>query len=154
MCRSPLETVTYVFILASPEVPGMSCSSYSDGFRDGVKRPYNCSFMRCCFLDLFNITRSILVHFSSSFFSWRFVYIYTYIYIYIYIRAPQFIYIYIYIYELRCPWCNYYRRSKWTRRHEFKSWTRLIAFHIALIPVGKVWIQLFSLQLWVNSRAD
>ena len=50
----------------------------------------------------------------------------------------------------RCPWCNDYRRRKWTRRHEFKSWTRLIAFHIALIPLGKVWIQLFSLQLWVN----
>ena len=30
----------------------------------------------------------------------------------------------------------------------------LIAFHIALIPLGKVWIQLFSLQLWVSSRAD
>ena len=27
-------------------------------------------------------------------------------------------------------------------------------FHITLIPLGKVWIQLFSLQLWVNSRAD
>ena len=54
----------------------------------------------------------------------------------------------------RCQWCNRYRRRKWTRRHEFKSWTRLIAFHIALIPLGKVWIQLFSLQLWVNSRAD
>ena len=39
------------------------------------------------------------------------------------------------------------------RRHEFKSWTRLIAFHIALITLEKVWIQLFSLQLWVNSRA-
>ena len=38
------------------------------------------------------------------------------------------------------PWCNGYRRRKWTRRHEFKSWTRLIAFHIALIPLGKVWI--------------
>ena len=38
--------------------------------------------------------------------------------------------------------------------HGDKSWTRLIAFHIALIPLGKVWIQLFSLQLWVNSRAD
>ena len=54
----------------------------------------------------------------------------------------------------RCPWCNGYRRRKWTRRHEFKSWTRLIAFHIALIPLGKVWIQLFSLQLWMNSRRD
>ena len=30
----------------------------------------------------------------------------------------------------------------------------LNAFHIALIPLGNVWIQLFSLQLWVNSRAD
>ena len=54
----------------------------------------------------------------------------------------------------RCPWCNGYRRGKWTRRQEFKSWTRLIAFHIALILSGKVWIHLFSLQLWVNSRAD
>ena len=54
----------------------------------------------------------------------------------------------------RCPWCNSYRRWKWTRRHKFKSWLRLIAFHIALILLGKVWIQLFSLQLWVNSRAD
>ena len=53
-----------------------------------------------------------------------------------------------------CLWCNGYRRRKWTRRHEFKSRTRLITFHIALIPLGKVWIQLFSLQLWVNSSAD
>ena len=37
-----------------------------------------------------------------------------------------------------CPWCNGYRRRKWTQRHEFKSCTRLIAFHIALIPLGKV----------------
>ena len=54
----------------------------------------------------------------------------------------------------RCPWCNRYRHRIWTRRYEFNSWTRLIAFHIALIPLGNVWIQLFSLQLWVNSRAD
>ena len=39
-------------------------------------------------------------------------------------------------------------------RDEFKSWTRLIAFHIALIRFEKVWIQLFSFPLWVNSRAD
>ena len=38
--------------------------------------------------------------------------------------------------EVQC-WCNSYRRTKWTRRHEFKIWTRLIAFHIALIPLGK-----------------
>ena len=37
-----------------------------------------------------------------------------------------------------CPWCNGYRRRKWTRRHEFKPWTRLIAFLKALIPLGKV----------------
>ena len=54
----------------------------------------------------------------------------------------------------RCPWCNGYRHRIWTRRYEFNSWTRLISFHIALIPLGKVWIQLFSLQLWVNSRTD
>ena len=50
----------------------------------------------------------------------------------------------------RCPWCNGYRRRIRTRRHEFKSWTWLIAFHIALILLGKVWIQIFSLQLWVK----
>ena len=44
-------------------------------------------------------------------------------------------YIYIYIYG-RCPWCNGYRRRIWTRRHECKSWTRFIAFHLALIPLG------------------
>ena len=47
-----------------------------------------------------------------------------------------------------------FSHRKWTRQHEFKSWTRLIAFHIALIPLGKVWIQLFSLQLWVNSKTE
>ena len=67
-----------------------------------------------------------------------------------------FIFVYVYLcgYTTWCPWCNGYRHRKWTRWPEFKSWTRLIAFHIALIPLGKVWIQLFSLQLWVNSRAD
>ena len=50
--------------------------------------------------------------------------------------------VHIQLVQWRCPWCNCYHRRKWTRRHEFKSWTRLIAFHIALIPLGKVWIQL------------
>ena len=41
----------------------------------------------------------------------------------------------IYLWKFRrCPWYNGYRCKKWTRQHEFKSWTRLIAFHIALIP--------------------
>ena len=77
--------------------------------------------------------------------------IYMYIYIYIYIC---YIYIYIYIiYMIKCLYLfkNLYGR---TWQHKFKSWSSLIAFHIALIPLGKVWIQLFSLQLWVNSRAD
>ena len=51
----------------------------------------------------------------------------------------------------KCLWCDGYRRRIWTRRHAFKSWTWLIAFNISLIPLGKVWIQIFSLQLWVNS---
>ena len=37
---------------------------------------------------------------------------------------------------------------------EFKSWTRQFAFSIAIMSLGKVWIQLFSFQLWVNSRVD
>ena len=53
-----------------------------------------------------------------------------------------------------CPWFNSYRRWKWIRRHEFKSWTRLVAFHMALIALGMLSIQLFSLEQWVNSRAD
>ena len=51
------------------------------------------------------------------------------------------------IINIKSSWCNGYRRRKWTQRHEFKSWPRLIAFLIALMPLGKVWIQLFYLQL-------
>ena len=43
------------------------------------------------------------------------------------------------------------KRTWWP---EFKSWTMLIAFHIAPIPLGKVWIHLFSFHLWVNGSAD
>ena len=38
----------------------------------------------------------------------------------------------------RCPWCNGYRCKKRPRQHEFKTWMRLIAFHIALITLRKV----------------
>ena len=79
------------------------------------------------------------------------IYIYIYIYIYTHKAVLKILYDGI---TWRCQWCNGYRRRKWTRRHEFKSSTRLIAFHIALIPLGKVWIQLFSLHLWGNSRTD
>ena len=36
--------------------------------------------------------------------------------------------------------------EKWNRRHEFKSWTKLFPFHFALMPLGKAWIHLFSLN--------
>ena len=74
-----------------------------------------------------------------------------------YVQWPMFIFWGVHVVVIcsyrRCSWCNGYRLRKWTRRHKFKSWTRLIAFHIALKPLGKEWIRLFSLQLWVNSRA-
>ena len=55
---------------------------------------------------------------------------------------------------VRCFWSNGYRLSKWIQWTEFKSWTKLFIFHIVLIPLEKVWIQLISLQLWVTSWAD
>ena len=50
---------------------------------------------------------------------------------------------------------NGYRLRKWTRRHEFKSWKKLIAFHIALgkgmnpiiLPIAKKKDNLGSLAL-------
>ena len=42
----------------------------------GDKWPYSCCFVRCCFQDLLNIARSILVQFLSSFVSIRFVGVY------------------------------------------------------------------------------
>ena len=54
----------------------------------------------------------------------------------------------------RCSWSNGYCDRKWTQQHKFKFWMRLIAFYVALIPLGKVRIQLSSLQPEINSRAD
>ena len=39
----------------------------------GGRRLYSCCFVECCFQDLFNIARNILVQFPSSFFSICFV---------------------------------------------------------------------------------
>ena len=39
----------------------------------GDRWPYSSCFVECCFLDLLNMTRGILVKFPSSFFSVRFV---------------------------------------------------------------------------------
>ena len=41
---------------------------------------------------------------------------------------------------------NYYQHRKWTQWAKFKSWNWLFAFHIVLIPLGKLWIHLFSLH--------
>ena len=46
--------------------------------------------------------------------------------------------------RLLCPLCNGYR-------HEKMDTATRNQIHIALILLGKVWIILFSLQLWVNS---
>ena len=40
-------------------------------------------------------------------------------------------------------WCSGYRRRKWTRWPELKSWMKPFTFHIALILWIKVWIQQF-----------
>ena len=42
----------------------------------GGRWPYICSFWGCCFQDLFNISRSILVEFPSSFSSIHLVSVY------------------------------------------------------------------------------
>ena len=43
---------------------------------------------------------------------------------------------------------------KWNGQFEFKSWTRPFVFHIVLISLGKVCIQVFSIRLYINSKAD
>ena len=85
--------------------------------------------------------------------------------------------------KYRYSWCRGYRGWKWIRKNKFKSMMRLLVFYIELIiftnhsaragydtrsflndvkcnqsrpglPMGKVWIRLFSFKLLVNSRAD
>ena len=36
----------------------------------------------------------------------------------------------------RHSWYSGYRQRKWARRTDFKSWTKPVAFHIALMPLG------------------
>ena len=44
--------------------------------------------------------------------------------------------------------------GKWKQRSVSKSQTRLIAFHIVLMPLRKTWILLFWSLLWLNSTVD
>ena len=78
---------------------------------------------------------------------------FTYIYIYIYIKILMNIYIYIYIFIYIIEGAhgvmvivagNGYGD---TSSNPGRDWLHFI-YHL-----GKVWIQLFSLQLWINSRA-
>ena len=39
-------------------------------------------------------------------------------------------------------------------RPELKYWIRLYTCHITLIPLGKVWIQLFCIQLWISRNTE
>ena len=52
----------------------------------------------------------------------------------------------------RCILHNGYHHMKWNWWTEFKSWTKLIAFHFALILLGKAWIHQFYSQLWRKRR--
>ena len=53
--------------------------------------------------------------------------------------------------EIRHSWYNGYRYWKWS---EFNPKMRLFAFNIALMPLGKVWIQLFFPELSANCWSD
>ena len=56
-----------------------------------------------------------------------------------------------YTWLLTYIWNNGYRCSKWSRWPEFYTWTWLFAYHIVLTSLGKLWIQQFSLWLYMNS---
>ena len=53
----------------------------------------------------------------------------------------------------RHSWFNGYHYWKWTWWHDFKSSMRLFVFHILLIALRKVWIQLFSYFLGIYTMA-
>ena len=67
----------------------------------------------------------------------------TYLLTYIHIRKLNDVWGYSYGYSLK----------KWTRWSEFKFLSRLFSFHIVLIFLEYVWIQVFSFPRWVNIKA-
>ena len=85
------------------------------GFTKLGKRPEVCG-------SLTSRTREAIYHGKLRIHENKHTYVYTYVY-------TQYIHTY--------PWCHGYRRRKWTPRDEFKPLTKLIAFHIVLIPFGK-----------------
>ena len=107
----------------SPEMRGR--------WKSHVEKPLNSKVMKSFVPEL----RSHYV-----FFEFRYSYVLCYIYIwtlYVHFTHIRIWVWYTYIqrgFGIKWPsrvdrWCNGYRRRKWTRRLEFKSWTRLIAFH-------------------------
>ena len=67
-------------------------------------------------------------------------------------KAFEQAYVCMYVCSNLCH--NDYCHRKWTPWPEFKSGMRLFEFCIALKPMENVWIKLFSMRLWVNSRAN
>ena len=80
---------------------------------------------------------------------------------YVFIRPANILFI-LWGFLKRCPkrclmessWSSCHRRRKKTRIHEFKSWTRLFAFHGTLIPLERYESNFFSFQQRVICRAD
>ena len=124
---------------------------YSASRRDSIS-PSNYTFIRQVRVFSCEVSLVYRLKYQCSWFSPYFCL--QVIILWIILLSVLFLVSVIFLSLWRCSWCNDYCRRKWTRRHEFKSWTRLIAFPIALIPLGKVWILSFSLQLWINSRSD
>ena len=86
-----------------------------------------------------------MLHIGDEAYISKHIYIYIYIHIYIYSVADTENALFISI--VNCSYFEYCRRRKWTQQPEFKSLRRLFVFYVALIPTGKVCLQLFSLQL-------
>ena len=63
--------MSYESFLTSLLVSCVSFPTYLDGLKMGGRWPDSCRFVGCCFQELFNIARSILVKFPSCFFSIR-----------------------------------------------------------------------------------
>ena len=72
MCTCPSDKVAYEFVLSSPAVPPMSCSSYVNGHWDGRKVAVQLLFCQVLLSGFFKTAHSILRQFPSGFFSVHF----------------------------------------------------------------------------------
>ena len=73
MWKGPLEYITYELFLLLHQCPACLVRLTWIVFVMGGRWPYSYCFVGFCLQDLFNIARSILVEFPSSFFSSRLV---------------------------------------------------------------------------------